>query len=44
MLSVTLTIYIFIGLMYEERDLVSTLGSMYKDYQKRVRMMLPFAK
>lgn len=44
MLSVTLTIYIFIGLMYEERDLVSTLGSTYKDYQKRVRMMLPFAK
>lgn len=44
MLSVTLTIYIFIGLMYEERDLVSTLGDTYKDYQKRVRMMLPFAK
>ncbi|MDO9207036.1 MAG: hypothetical protein Q7T91_02180 [Sulfuricurvum sp.] len=44
MLSVTLTIYIFIGLRYEERDLISTLGSTYKEYQKRVRMMLPFPK
>ncbi|QOY53454.1 hypothetical protein HUE88_06550 [Candidatus Sulfurimonas baltica] len=44
MLCVTLTIYIFIGLWCEERDLVSTLGSSYKDYQKRVRMMFPFTK
>ena len=44
MLSVTLSLYIFIGLKYEERDLIATLGSTYKEYQKRVRMMLPFPK
>lgn len=44
MLSVTLSIYIFIGLKYEERDLIDTLGNTYKEYQKRVRMMLPFPK
>lgn len=44
MLSVTFTVYIFIGLWYEERDLISTLGNTYKEYQKRVRMMLPFPK
>ncbi|MDD4856135.1 MAG: hypothetical protein PHQ22_08475 [Sulfuricurvum sp.] len=44
MLSVTLSIYIFIGLKYEERDLIATLGNTYKEYQQRVRMMLPFSK
>lgn len=44
MLSVTLTIYIFIGLRYEERDLIATLGNTYKEYQRRVRMLLPFPK
>lgn len=44
MLSVTLSMYIFIGLWYEERDLVATLGNTYKEYQQRVRMMLPFPK
>lgn len=44
MLSVTLSIYIFIGLKYEEKDLIRTLGDTYKEYQKRVRMMLPFMK
>lgn len=44
MLSVALSAYIFIGLKYEERDLVRALGSVYEDYQKRVRMLLPFPK
>ena len=44
MLSLTLTLYIFIGLKYEERDLIATMGKTYKEYQKRVRMMLPFPK
>jgi protein-S-isoprenylcysteine O-methyltransferase Ste14 len=44
MLSLTLTLYIFIALKYEEKDLVATMGNTYKDYQKRVRMMLPFPK
>ena len=44
MLSITFTIYIFIGLFFEERDLLRDLGKPYKDYQKRVPMMIPFLK
>ncbi len=44
MLSTGLTIYIFISLKYEEQDLVRTLGEKYRDYQKRVSMIIPFSK
>lgn len=44
MLSVALSVYIFIGLYYEEIDLVTTLGEEYEDYQRRVRMIIPFPK
>jgi len=42
MLSITFTIYIFIGLYYEEKDLVNELGEPYKNYQKRVSKIIPF--
>ena len=44
MLSATMTVYIFIGLYYEEKDLAATLGQDYEDYQRRVRMILPIPK
>jgi len=44
MLSVSMSIYIFIGLHYEEKDLVATLGKEYNNYQGRVRMIVPFPK
>lgn len=44
MLSVTFTIYIFIGLHFEEKDLARTIGKKYKDYQGRVPMIIPFMK
>jgi protein-S-isoprenylcysteine O-methyltransferase Ste14 len=44
MLSATMTIYIFIGLYYEEKDLIATLGPPYEDYRKRVRMLIPIPK
>jgi len=44
MLSVPLTAYVLLSLKYEERDLVTTLGGDYEDYQKRVRMIIPFPK
>ncbi len=39
--AVTFSIYIFIGLHYEESDLVKTLGKAYIDYKKRVPMLFP---
>jgi protein-S-isoprenylcysteine O-methyltransferase Ste14 len=44
MLSVAMTLYIFIGLYFEEKDLVATLGQDYENYRKRVRMILPIPK
>ena len=41
MLAGTMTAYIFIGLYFEEKDLVRTLGPDYEDYQRRVRKVLP---
>lgn len=43
-LATTMTVYIFIGLYYEEQDLVASLGDSYKDYQKRVNKLLPIPK
>lgn len=44
MLSVAMSVYIFIGLNYEEKDLVATLGKEYENYKGRVRMIVPIPK
>lgn len=44
MLSITLSIYIFVALRYEERDLVAVWGDTYREYQRRVGMLFPFPK
>ncbi|MFW5450963.1 MAG: methyltransferase family protein [Methylophagaceae bacterium] len=44
MLASTMTIYIFIGLYYEETDLIAFLGDEYRNYQMRVHKLLPFPK
>jgi len=33
-----------IAIYYEEKDLVTTLGRNYVDYQKRVPMIIPLPK
>ncbi|WP_353662240.1 NnrU family protein [Hydrogenimonas sp. SS33] len=38
---VTFTLYILIGLHFEEKDLVKTLGEPYAAYRKRVPMLFP---
>lgn len=43
-LSTLMTVYIFIGLHYEEKDLVTSLGDDYIDYKKRVRKLIPIPK
>ncbi|WP_201352852.1 methyltransferase family protein [Hydrogenimonas urashimensis] len=35
------TLYILIGLHFEEKDLIKTLGKPYIDYRKRVPMLFP---
>ena len=39
--SVLFTIYIFIGLYYEEIDMQEHFGVLYRDYKKRVGMLFP---
>ncbi|MEM7126083.1 MAG: methanethiol S-methyltransferase [Chloroflexota bacterium] len=43
-LSVGMTTYIFIGLYFEEKDLVASLGKEYQAYQKRVPKILPLPR
>jgi protein-S-isoprenylcysteine O-methyltransferase Ste14 len=44
LLSATLTAYVLIAFSCEEKDLATTLGKDYEDYQKRVRMIIPLPK
>ena len=38
------TAYVFIGIGYEERDLVDIFGDKYKDYMNRVPQLLPIGR
>lgn len=38
------TIYIFIGIAYEEKDLIQTFGNTYLEYKNRVPKVIPFIK
>lgn len=42
MLSVCITVYIYIGLHFEEKSLESHFGDTYLDYKKRVPGIIPF--
>jgi protein-S-isoprenylcysteine O-methyltransferase Ste14 len=39
--AVVVTAYVLLALQLEERDLVTAIGEPYRDYQKRVPMLLP---
>ncbi len=41
LLTIGFTVYIFIGIAHEERDLVGYFGEDYSDYRKRVGMVIP---
>lgn len=38
------TAYVFIGIGYEERDLMNHFGDRYMDYMKRIPQLLPFGR
>jgi methanethiol S-methyltransferase len=40
--TVATTAYIFIALQFEERDLITFFGDVYKNYQEKVPMVFPF--
>jgi len=42
LLSVMWTIWIWVGAVLEERDLVAEFGDVYRAYQRQVPMLVPW--
>jgi protein-S-isoprenylcysteine O-methyltransferase Ste14 len=41
--AIATTCYILLAIQFEEHDLVTSLGTPYRDYRKHVPMLIPFA-
>jgi len=44
MFSIVTTGYILLGIYFEEGDLIASYGQSYRDYRRRVPMLIPFSK
>ncbi|MCE7951396.1 MAG: isoprenylcysteine carboxylmethyltransferase family protein [Xanthomonadales bacterium PRO7] len=42
--AIATTAYILVALQFEEHDLAASLGEPYRDYQRRVRMLVPLPR
>ena len=42
--AVAITIYLFVGIYFEEKKLLAVFGEKYKRYQQEVTMLIPFLK
>ena len=42
--AVTITVYLFVGIYFEEKKLLAVFGEKYKRYQQEVPMLIPFLK
>lgn len=41
LLAVSMTVYVLIGLAFEERDLIAVFGERYREYRRRVPKLIP---
>jgi protein-S-isoprenylcysteine O-methyltransferase Ste14 len=42
--GIGMTIYVLIGLRFEEKDLIRTFGETYKEYMEKTPFLIPFTK